>query len=208
MSTAGTIGQTGGQIGGGILGGAIGSVFGPIGTWIGRAIGSKVGGMAGRVAGEALASYMEDANENAEDITRDSAPTQACADCEPPNRRHDPCRTKGNDPTKQNNTVWDPEISPDVRNEISEIRSGKIPRQSGTYTVNGRTYGAHGKALFPQSGPGFINLNRFQHQFLKQLNSSGYDGGMKFSESLQKKGLMTQEEINKVLEIWRKCGMV
>lgn len=208
MSTAGTIGQTGGQIGGGILGGVIGSVFGPIGTWIGRAVGSKVGGIAGRAAAEALATYMEDANEDAEKKTKDEAPAVACADCEPPNRRHDPCRTKGKDPTKENNTVWDPEIASDVRNDINQIKGGNIPRQSGSYTVNGRTYGTHGKALFPQSGSGFVNLNRFEHQFLKQLNSVGYDGGMKFASNLRQKGLMSQEEINRVLELWRKCGMV
>lgn len=89
MSTAGTVGEYGGRAAGGVLGGLIGSVFGPIGTWIGRAAGSRLGGLAGRAAGEALASYMEDANAEAEEKTREVADTNDCATgtCKP----KDPC---------------------------------------------------------------------------------------------------------------------
>ncbi|WP_246658391.1 polymorphic toxin type 15 domain-containing protein [Rhizobium sp. FKY42] len=56
-------------------------MFGPIGTWIGRAAGSRLGGMAGRAAGEALASYMEDANADAEEKTREAEQAKPCVDC-------------------------------------------------------------------------------------------------------------------------------
>ncbi|MFD1747404.1 polymorphic toxin type 15 domain-containing protein [Rhizobium helianthi] len=81
MSTAGTVGEYGGRAAGGVLGGLIGSVFGPIGAWIGRAAGSRLGGLAGRAAGEALASYMEDANADAEEKTKDAEQAKPCVDC-------------------------------------------------------------------------------------------------------------------------------
>jgi hypothetical protein len=207
MSTAGTIGEVGGGIAGGGLGAAIGTVLGgPIGGWIGRAIGSRIGRMAGRAAGEALANMMEDANEDAEEETRDQVADQACASCGPPNRRHDPCRTKDNDHTKENNTVWDPEVESQVKREIGQIQRGEVPKVNGEWTINGRTYGQHNNSIFPKSGTGFTNLSRMEHQFLKQLNGKSYADAMKAAENLRNKGILTQEQIDKVLEIWKKCG--
>ncbi|WP_414833997.1 hypothetical protein [Afifella sp. YEN Y35] len=206
MTTAGTIAGVGGRVAGGVLGGAIGSVFGPVGLWIGRAVGSRVGGMAAKAAAEALASYMEEANDDAETQTKDDEAADACVDCQPPQRRHDPCRTKGNDPTKENNTVWDPEIADQVRADIQMIREGRVPKMSGTWTVNGRTYGLHGNSLHPQSGIGLTNLSRSQHKFLKMLNQKGCKGGMEFAEYLKKNGKISQEEIDSVLDLWKKCS--
>lgn len=206
VATAEVIGRTGGSVAGAALGTAVGAFLGgPVGAWVGRAVGARVGGYAGRAAASAIATYMEGANEDAEEETRATPVDQVCADCEPPNRRHDPCRTRNNDPTKENNTVWDPEISGDVRREIDMIKRGQVPRSGNSYTVNGRTYGLHGKSLFPQSGTGFTNLNRPQHQLLKALNTNPQNA-MRMAEALRSKGILTQAQIDQVLEIQRKCG--
>lgn len=189
------------------LGRAVGSVLGgPIGGWVGGVVGSRAGAMAGRAAAGALANMMEEADEAAETETKAEAPDVACATCEPPNRRHDPCRTKKNDPTKDNNTVWDPEIEQQVRNEIGKIQRGEVPKVNGDWTINGRTYGRHNNSIFPKNGTGFTNLSRMEHQFLKQLNGKSYADAMKAAENLKAKGILTQEQIDKVLELWKKCG--
>lgn len=219
MTTAGTAGELGGRIAGGWIGGVIGSFIPPpgLGTLIGRAVGSRLGGMAGRAAAATLQDHissMEDAEEEAEKTDGaegTAADSKTCDTCgeppRPPNRRHDPCRTRGGDQTKAQNTMWDPDYELMVRGEVDAIQTGKVPKVNGTWTINGRTYGMHGKSLHPISGPGFTNLSRMQHQVVKMLNSKGYEGGAEFAKNLMERGLLSQDELDEVLHIWRKCNM-
>ncbi|MCY1409327.1 hypothetical protein D9M71_246740 [compost metagenome] len=179
--------------------------------------GAYIGQIAGRAAAGALESYINsmEAAEAAAAATDENegekADAEACATCaeppRPPNRRHDPCRMRNNDPTKEHNTVWDPEYASLVRQDIQAIQSGSVPRVGGTWTVNGRVYGLHGQSLHPISGPGLMNLSRAQHHTLKMLNSGGYRAGMQFAENLISRGLMTRGELDAALEIWKKCAV-
>lgn len=119
-----------------------------------------------------------------------------------PARRHDPCKTKGNDHTKDKNSMLDPDI--DVNADLAKINSGDFVKQGDTIIVNGRTYGYHADTgtTFPMSGPGVIGVDRAQHQFLKKLNSQSFDDAMKFAQNFP--GL-DEAKIAQVLDLWRKC---
>lgn len=121
-----------------------------------------------------------------------------------PARRHDPCRTKGKERSKgdDKNTMIDPDL--DISTDIDSLNSGNFIRKGEDYIVGERIYGMHSDTgtIFPKSGPGFIKVDRVQHQLLKQLNSGSYENAMKFAKN--KPGL-TQEKIDAILKLWRKC---
>ena len=119
-----------------------------------------------------------------------------------PVRRHDPCKTKGKDPTKAMNSMIDPEI--DVSEDLAKISRGQYEMVGEDILVNGRTYGFHVETgtTYPKSGPGITNVDRAQHQLIKQLNTQPFENAMKFAENFP--GL-DEEKIAQVLEIWRKC---
>ncbi|MCK0122681.1 hypothetical protein MWU61_19190 [Loktanella sp. F6476L] len=119
-----------------------------------------------------------------------------------PVRRHDPCKTRGKDPTKAMNSMVDPDI--DLGADMDALKRGQYQLIGEDIVVNGRTYGYHPDTgtTFPKAGPGIINIDRAQHQFIKQLNGQPYENAMKFAENFP--GL-DSEKIAQVLEIWRKC---
>ena len=127
-----------------------------------------------------------------------------CRNCKKPNRRHDPCKTKGNDPTKEKNSMIDPDHADDVAKDIDNIIDGNVPKTGENWTVNGRTYGQHDGALHPVSGPGITPLNRMQHQVVKQMNTDPVNGG-KFADALKNKGILSEKEIDEAMELWKKC---
>ncbi|MFY1714039.1 hypothetical protein J3366_21445 [Tritonibacter mobilis] len=119
-----------------------------------------------------------------------------------PVRRHDPCKTKGKDPTKAMNSMIDPEI--DVSEDLAKISRGQYEMVGEDILVNGRTYGFHVETgtTYPKSGPGITNVDRAQHQLIKQLNTQPFENAMKFAENFPS---LDEEKIAQVLEIWRKC---
>lgn len=57
-----------------------------------------------------------------------------------PVRRHDPSKTKGKDPTKEMNSMVDPDI--DVTADVDLMKSGKTltqPSKEGAYIMDGTT---------------------------------------------------------------------
>jgi len=119
-----------------------------------------------------------------------------------PARRHDPCKTKGNDPTKERNSMLDPDV--DVAGDIDAMKSGNFQKSGNDILVNGRTYEMHAETgtVYPKSGPGVHQMDRAQHQLLKQLNSQNLDKAMKFADNFP--GL-TPEKVDVVLKLWNKC---
>lgn len=119
-----------------------------------------------------------------------------------PGRRHDPCKTKGNDPTKEKNSMFDPDV--DVSGDIPAMNAGNFTRSGPDIIVNGRTYEMHPESgtTFPKSGPGVVQMDRGQHQLLKQLNSGPLANAMKFAEKFP--GL-TKDKVDAVMKLWRKC---
>ncbi|MCP4695934.1 MAG: hypothetical protein GY862_03650 [Gammaproteobacteria bacterium] len=119
-----------------------------------------------------------------------------------PVKRHNPCKTRGKDPTKDENTMIDPDI--DITPDLDALKKGDFVREGEDCIVGKRRYGYHPDigTVYPKSGPGFVTVDRAQHQLFKQLNSGSFEDAMKFAKN--KPGL-TQEKIDRVLTIWRKC---
>ncbi|MFE1560273.1 hypothetical protein ACFW6V_35445, partial [Streptomyces sp. NPDC058734] len=88
-----------------------------------------------------------------------------------PNPRHDFNGIR-NGPPKEENTIILPGMKDVVRSEIAEIAAGRAYFDSDAtrYILNGRTYAVESSGrTFPVSGPGFINLNRFEYSALKAI---------------------------------------
>lgn len=118
-----------------------------------------------------------------------------------PARRHDPCKTKGKDRTKDKNSMVDPDT--DISDDLKALESGDFTRKGEDYVVGGRTYGVEESGtVYPKSGPGIVKVDRAQHQLLKRLNSASYDDAMKFAKNMP--GL-DQKKVSEVLKLWKKC---
>jgi Domain of unknown function (DUF4150) len=119
-----------------------------------------------------------------------------------PNRRHDPCKTKWKDRTRDKNTMLDPDVN--VNADFAKIGKGDFVRQGDNIIVNGRTYGYHAETgtTYPMSGPGTVNMDRAQHQLLKMLNSQSLDGAMKYAANVPD---LDEAKIKQVLDLWKKC---
>ena len=174
------------------------------------------GGKAAVATGQALHQHManssasdpaaqsQNAEDRADEDLSDSDKTDACSTClKPPNKRHDPCKTTG--VAKDKNTMIDPDYAGQVKTDVGQIQQGNVTPSNGTYTVNGSTYGFHDNILYPQSGPGFVDFSRPQVQLNGQLNTNTFDNAMKFADALRNKGIISQEQIDQVLRLWKKC---
>lgn len=117
----------------------------------------------------------QDANgDGTPDIPDTSKPVEGPAantDPRPPNDRHNLNRVGKNSPAKNENTIILP--GTDVAGDIADIKAGHATWNPETqrYEVNGRTYGMElpKGTLFPDSGEGFVNLDRAQYQILKEM---------------------------------------
>jgi hypothetical protein len=128
-----------------------------------------------------------------------------CSSLKKPVRRHDPCRTKGGDPTKERNSMIDPDYKDAINRDLDDIIAGKVQKTGETWNVNGRSYGMHNGSLHPVSGPGIVDLSRPQHQLIQQLNGNSLENARKFGDAMKRKGIMDQDAIDTVMELWRKC---
>lgn len=124
-----------------------------------------------------------------------------------PNRRHDPCKTRGKDRTKAENTMIDPDYGDAVDADIKAIQDGQVAKQGETWAVNGRTYQEHDGSIFPTGGEGTVQFSRGQHQFVKMLNTVPLEMAMQFATKLARSmpKVLNQEAIDAVLEVWKKC---
>ncbi|WP_133512551.1 type II toxin-antitoxin system Phd/YefM family antitoxin [Candidatus Thiosymbion oneisti] len=99
----------------------------------------------------------------------------------------------------------DPAFEPvDWSQEEVDSWRDRRPVQEFQYIVGDRRYGYRPDTgtLYPKSGPGMVDIDRPQHQFLKKLNSVSQKEAMKFAKNTP--GL-DQKKIDQVLEIWRRC---
>lgn len=97
-------------------------------------------------------------------------------------------------------------LDPDVNaaDDIAAMNTGNFSKAGDDIVVNGRTYGQHADTgtVYPKSGPGVHQVDRAQHQLLKQLNSQSFENAMKFADNFP--GL-DRAKVDQVLSIWRKC---
>lgn len=119
-----------------------------------------------------------------------------------PNRRHNPCITRGKDFSKKENTMFDPNV--DFSQDLIELEKGNFKFDGDNLIVNGRTYGMHSETgtIYPISGPGLIPFDSVEHKFVKDLNTMGYEQAIRKASFTPG---MTKEKVEKVLSVWRKC---
>jgi len=93
----------------------------------------------------------------------------------PPNNRHNLNNIRSKSPAKEKNTVVLP--GTDVAGDLEGISAGRgrWVEETSRYEINGRTYAVESTGtVFPDSGPGLVNLSRSEYKVLKQL--IGADG--------------------------------
>lgn len=95
----------------------------------------------------------------------------------PPNNRHNLDQIGRGSPAKDKNTIVMP--GTDVQKDLDDIAAGKGKWNADTsrYEVNGRTYGVEMPkgTVFPQDGPGFVNLGRQEYKALQEMIKAGGD---------------------------------
>jgi hypothetical protein len=108
--------------------------------------------------------------------------------------RHTASKVKQNTVAKDKNTVIGSKVP--VADDVAAINRGeaKVGRTSGgetSYTINGRTYGAHDNGrLYPIEGNGFIELNRGEFKALGVYNELGT--GPRSESILDNMGISTE----------------
>jgi len=94
----------------------------------------------------------------------------------PPNNRHNLNNIRPKNPAKDKNTIVLP--GTDVAGDLADISAGRgrWVDETSRYEVNGRTYAVESTGtVFPESGPGLVNLSRSEYKVLKQLIGSDGD---------------------------------
>ena len=100
----------------------------------------------------------------------------------------------------------DPDVADAVNGELNDIIAGNVEKSEGVWTTaSGRRFGEHGGTLFPMDGPGVTNINRMQHQLIKELNNKGLDGAKGMMDALKNKGILSDAQIKQATELWKKC---
>ncbi|MFJ3515438.1 MULTISPECIES: hypothetical protein [unclassified Streptomyces] len=88
-----------------------------------------------------------------------------------PNARHDLSGVRAGRVDEKNAVIL-PEVKEAVRADIAEIAAGRADFDGLTqrYTVNGRSYAVEPSGrIFPESGAGFIQLDRVEYSALKAI---------------------------------------
>jgi hypothetical protein len=96
----------------------------------------------------------------------------------PPNNRHNLNNIRPKSPAKDKNTVVLP--GTDVAGDLEGISAGRgrWVEETSRYEINGRTYAVESTGtVFPDSGPGLVNLSRSEYKVLKQLIGADGDIG-------------------------------
>jgi hypothetical protein len=94
----------------------------------------------------------------------------------PPNNRHNLNSIRPKNPAKDKNTVVLP--GTDVAGDLEAISAGRgrWVEETSRYEINGRTYAVESTGtVFPDSGPGLVNLSRSEYKVLKQMIGSDGD---------------------------------
>ena len=96
----------------------------------------------------------------------------------PPNNRHNLNNIRPKSPAKDKNTVVLP--GTDVAGDLDGISAGRARwvEETSRYEINGRTYAVESTGtVFPDSGPGLVNLSRSEYKVLRQLIGADGDVG-------------------------------
>ncbi|MCK7623014.1 WXG100 family type VII secretion target [Streptomyces sp. RS10V-4] len=123
-----------------------------------------------------------------------------------PHPRHTLAGAKSGEVKAENSLIL-PEYKQAVNNDIAEIAAGnaKWDHVSQRYEINGRTYGVEDTGtVFPDSGPGIVNLDRIAYDALKQITR--VDGDVSKLEKLfsnAPKFKNNPQAVEKALELYR-----
>ncbi|MFD5621875.1 hypothetical protein [Streptomyces yangpuensis] len=123
-----------------------------------------------------------------------------------PNARHDLNGVRSGR-VDEKNTVILPEVKEAVKADIAEIAAGRaeFDAQTQRYTVNGRSYVVEPSGrMFPEAGPGFINLDRVEYSALKAIMRA--DGDLSKVEvmfSKNPKFKENPESVQRMIDLYR-----
>lgn len=107
----------------------------------------------------------------------------------------------------EKNTVILPEVKEAVKADIAEIAAGRaeFDAQTQRYTVNGRSYVVEPSGrMFPEAGPGFINLDRVEYSALKAIMRA--DGDLSKVEMMFSKNPKFKENpesVQRMIDLYR-----
>jgi hypothetical protein len=121
----------------------------------------------------------------------------------PPNNRHNLNNIRPKSPAKDKNTVVLP--GTDVAGDLADISAGRAKwvEETSRYEINGRTYAVESTGtVFPDSGPGFVNLSRSEYKVLKQLIGADGDFGAA-REALRRDPSISGADWPAALEVFR-----
>jgi hypothetical protein len=133
-----------------------------------------------------------------------SPPATNTASVRPPATRHYATQVDQRTLARDINSVIEPRV--DVNADIAAIKSGhaqvgRTPNGEISYSVNGRTYGAHANGtLYPMQGDGIHVLNRGSFKALGVYNQFG--DTLRTAQILDKMGIGEAERA-KALGVWR-----
>jgi hypothetical protein len=91
---------------------------------------------------------------------------------QPAHPRHHLDRIRPNSRTRGRNTVILPSHRDQIVADIADIQAGRAHWNPNTsrYEINGRVYGVEENGtVFPESGPGFVQLDRNEYEMLKKI---------------------------------------
>jgi hypothetical protein len=120
-----------------------------------------------------------------------------------PNNRHNLNNIRPTSPAKDKNTVVLP--GTDVAGDLADISAGRAKwvEETSRYEINGRTYAVESTGtVFPDSGPGLVNLSRSEYKVLKQLIGSAGDLGAA-QEALRRDPSISDTDWLAALEVFR-----
>ncbi|WP_026924341.1 hypothetical protein [Glycomyces arizonensis] len=123
-----------------------------------------------------------------------------------PSSRHNLNQIRRKSPAKDENTVVLP--GTDVNGDIEAIKSGDAtwnPETQRYELDSGRSYGMElpKGTLFPDSGPGFVKLDRPQYQILKEMMNANGDLDAAQGRIEQNPYLNSESDWNAALEVFK-----
>ncbi|WNG31481.1 hypothetical protein F0U62_11870 [Cystobacter fuscus] len=126
-------------------------------------------------------------------------------DVNPPASRHSAKKVNQKTVAKDVNTVVEPRV--DMNADVAAIKEGhaavgRAPGGDVSYTVNGRTYGAHPNGtLYPIEGDGFHTLDRDSFKALGVYNKFG--DTPRAAEIMKNMSGLRADQQQRALSVWK-----
>lgn len=169
------------------------------------------GDAASGLIAKAAAASMREAKQVGGEVADDAAEAARRAvpgpagkiPLKPPHPRHNLDSIRPKNPSKEVNTVVLP--GTDVQKDLDDIAAGRATWDPNRqrYEVNGRTYAVEPTGtVFPEAGPGLVQLNRAEYGALKEYIAAGGDID-KAKAAMARNPFLTEAAQERALEVFR-----